>query len=255
MEISLLWKQPFHTKHWAVWALLGVFIFFLNRYTGGDQALSNVFFDPQASVFPLKQNRVLSLLLHDGLRWVAALIWLGFLSLLSLQSVRQSQGREIVFILITSLLASLVVSVLKAQSAHSCPWDLYQYGGTADYFRLFQHTPVVANPGPGKCFPSGHASTAFMWIVLLYSSMPWLKQRRSRLTIGVMVLGGLAGGVQIAKGAHFVSHVLATAWLCWGVTLLAVAVRNTLSRHWFAGYTPNFPPQKSTLGNKTDRRG
>ncbi|WP_413761046.1 phosphatase PAP2 family protein, partial [Vibrio vulnificus] len=85
---------------------------------------------------------------------------------------------------------------------HSCPWDLKLYGGTADYFRLFQNTRVVANPGPGKCFPSGHASTAFMWIVLLYSPMPWLRQHRSTMTIAVLLMGGLAGGVQIAKGAH-----------------------------------------------------
>ncbi len=50
-----------------------------------------------------------------------------------------------------------------------------------------------------------------MWIVLLYSPMPWLKQRRTQPAIGLMILGGLAGGVQIAKGAHFASHVLATA--------------------------------------------
>ncbi|MFP5483184.1 MAG: phosphatase PAP2 family protein [Gammaproteobacteria bacterium] len=136
--------------------------------------------------------------------------------------------------------------MLKALSSHSCPWDLNLYGGAADYFRLFQNTHAVANPGPGKCFPSGHASTAFMWIVLLYSPMPWLKRHQTTVAIVVLFMGGLASGVQIAKGAHFTSHVLATAWLCWGVSLLAVDVRNTLSRHRCAARTRHFPPRKST---------
>ncbi|MBU0783746.1 MAG: phosphatase PAP2 family protein [Gammaproteobacteria bacterium] len=237
-------SRPMH--HWAAWTLLGVFIVFLNRYTGWDQAISNVFFDPQAASFPLKQNQWLSLLLHDGLRWLAAGIWLVFVLLLCLKSVRQVYWKEILFILLVSLLAALVVSVLKALSSHSCPWDLNLYGGAADYFRLFQNTHAVANPGPGKCFPSGHASTAFMWIVLLYSPMPWLKRHQTTVAIVVLFMGGLASGVQIAKGAHFTSHVLATAWLCWGVSLLAVDVRNTLSRHRCAARTRHFPPRKST---------
>lgn len=232
--------------HWAAWALLCVFIVFLNRYTGWDQAIFNVFFDPQAASFPLKQNQWLSLLLHDGLRWLAAGIWLVFVLLLCLKSIRQVYWKEILFILLVSLLAALVVSVLKSQSSHSCPWDLNLYGGTADYFRLFQNIPVVATPGPGKCFPSGHASTAFMWFVLLYSPMPYLRGRRATLTMSLLLLGGLAGGAQIAKGAHFVSHVLATAWICWGITLLALVVRNRLSKHWCAERTRHFPPRKST---------
>ncbi|PQJ24441.1 hypothetical protein BSZ31_05140 [Limnobacter sp. SAORIC-690] len=67
-EINLLFENPTRIHHWAVWALLGLFIVFLNRYTGWDQAISNVFFDPQAANFPLKQNQWLGLLLHDGLR-------------------------------------------------------------------------------------------------------------------------------------------------------------------------------------------
>jgi len=144
----LLFENPTRIHHWAAWALLGLFIVFLNRYTGWDQAISNVFFDPQAANFPLKQNQWLGLLLHDGLRWLAAGIWLGFGFLLCLKPFRLKYGGAIVFILLVSLLTALVVSILKAQSVHSCPWDLKLYGGTADYFRLFQNTRVVANRDP-----------------------------------------------------------------------------------------------------------
>ncbi|MBU0784189.1 MAG: phosphatase PAP2 family protein [Gammaproteobacteria bacterium] len=84
----------------------------------------------------------------------------------------------------------------------------------------YEDTRNSANTGPGKCFPSGHASTVFMWIVLLYSPLPWLTNRRSRMCILLFSAGLLAGGVQVIKGAHFLSHILATAWNCWGVTLI-----------------------------------
>jgi membrane-associated PAP2 superfamily phosphatase len=38
------------------------------------------------------------------------------------------------------------------------------------------------------------------------------------------VIGLAAGAVQIARGAHFASHVLWTAWLAWTVTLAAAAL-------------------------------
>jgi membrane-associated PAP2 superfamily phosphatase len=250
----LFFENRGHVRHWTAWALLGLLIVLFNRYTAWDQAISSVFFDQDTGVFPLKQNHLLNLLFHEGLRWLAATLWLGFLLGPWLFKKKQRCWGEVFFILVVSLLAALAVSVLKSLSAHSCPWDLSLYGGTADYFRLFQHTSVTTNTGPGKCFPSGHAATAFMWIVLLYSPIPWLKQHRKVTGLALFLLTSLAGGIQIAKGAHFPSHVLATAWLCWGITLLAVAVRNTLSRHWFAGYTPSFPPRRSASANKTNRR-
>lgn len=67
------------TQHWAAWALLGFLVVLLNRYTEWDQAISSMFFDRATNVFPLKQNHLLNLLFHEGLRWLAATMWLGFL--------------------------------------------------------------------------------------------------------------------------------------------------------------------------------
>jgi membrane-associated PAP2 superfamily phosphatase len=38
--------------------------------------------------------------------------------------------------------------------------------------------------------------------------------------LGVLVLGAAVSITQVVKGAHFVSHVMATAWVCWVLALL-----------------------------------
>lgn len=218
-------KNNIVASHWLGWLLSGLLIVWINRYTNWDTGLSQIFFDDHSNSFPLKQNELIGLIFHEGIRWVAAMIWIGLVIATIFQKSKQTRF-EIVHILIVSLLSAVVVSLLKASSAHSCPWDLAEYGGMANYNRLFEHGVNTTNLGPGKCFPSGHASTAFMWIVLLYSPLAWLTSHRKLIGALLFAMGLLASGVQIMKGAHFLSHVLATAWICWGVALICRELHN-----------------------------
>lgn len=208
--------------HWLAWLGLGGLIVVLNRYTNLDLQLAGQFYDSAEHTFPARSIRLLDLLFHDGLRWVAGLLVLVLLVQPFLQPPQTRRWQGNVFLVGVAVLSALVVSIIKAKSNHSCPWDLTEFGGAAPYFRLFDPLPLTTSLNPGRCFPSGHASTAFMWIVLLYSTLPWVVRLRPWL-VGLLLVGALlAGGVQVAKGAHFLSHVLATAWVCWGVTLVAV---------------------------------
>lgn len=213
-------QRSHYLKHYVVWFLLGLMCLALNRFTNWDIALSNLFYSVESNQFPLKENRLLTLLFHEGLRWLTVLVWVCFLIAAILAKSDTAARREILKILSISLLTAVAVSVVKSMSVHSCPWDLSMYGGTTDYLRLFDSTYNTQNTGPGQCFPSGHASTALMWIVLLYSPLPWLRQHRKAVSIALLLTGILAGAVQIMKGAHFLSHVLATAWICWAVPLI-----------------------------------
>lgn len=213
--------NPKHNILWhsLAWLLFGALCIFLNRYTNLDVTLSSLFFNAEIHQFPLKQNPWLTLILHTGMRWLAAAVWLGLLFSALRATLNRAHRLEIANLLIVSMLCAVAVSLLKAKSMHSCPWDLSIFGGSADYFRIFQNTNGIQNSGPGKCFPSGHASTAFMWITLLYSTLPTLRQHRVWVIFAILMTGALSGGVQMLKGAHFLSHVLTTAWVCWGVTL------------------------------------
>jgi membrane-associated PAP2 superfamily phosphatase len=183
-----------------------------NRWSGTDRWIAALFFDPAAGAFTLRQNWLLSVVLHDSLKWLSVAVWgallLGWIGL-RIGGGRAALRRRAGFVLLASFAAVLAVNLLRAQSAHSCPWYLADFGGSAAFFRLFD--PVPGNAGPGRCLPSGHAASAFMWLAVL----PVLTgRRRVQACAGVLLLGGVAGLVQVVRGAHFLSHILLTAAAC-----------------------------------------
>lgn len=103
-----------YLQNFVAWLLLGLVCFALNRYTNSDVALSNLFYDAETSRFPLKDNHSLTLLFHDSLRWLTVLIWLGLLFVAILPKSDAAARREILKILAISLLAAVIVSVLKS---------------------------------------------------------------------------------------------------------------------------------------------
>jgi len=118
-----------------------------------------------------------------------------------------------------TLLCLLLVPTIKRLTASSCPWDLAEFGGAAAYVPHWRLG--VRDGGPGHCFPSGHAVAAFAFLTLYFD---WRELRpllaRACLAL-VCVVGALYGWAQLARGAHYVSHTLWSAWLCWAVCALA----------------------------------
>lgn len=111
------------------------------------------------------------------------------------------------------LIALAVVAVIKHTSKTSCPWDLAEFGGVAHYVSHWAWGQV--DGGSGRCFPGGHASAGFAFVAgyfALRRSMPQVARR----WLAVALLVGFAfGWAQQMRGAHFMSHTLWTAWLCW----------------------------------------
>ncbi|MBL8469823.1 phosphatase PAP2 family protein [Methyloversatilis discipulorum] len=201
-----------HADLLAVVVLSALLALWSNRWSDGDLITATWFFDAATGAFPLRRQWLLSSVLHDGLKWLAVVVWVALLAgwaVLRLRGAAAELRGRLAFVLVASLLAVIAVNLARAQSAHSCPWYVGDFGGRGQYFRLLEMRPT--EPGPGKCLPSGHAATAFMWLALL----PVLTGARRRLALGgVLLLGGVAGAVQLARGAHFPSHILLSAALC-----------------------------------------
>jgi membrane-associated PAP2 superfamily phosphatase len=172
--------------------------------------------------FPLRDSWFLEQVLHDDIKLVpwlftlllcAGVIW-PFGPLARLPFSRRLQ------LPVSAMLASAVISALKASSGTSCPWDLSIFGGVARHMShwsgWFGH-----DGGAGRCFPAGHATTGFAFVGGYFALRSYLP-RAARIWLGVaMVVGFVMGGVQQLRGAHFMSHTLWTAWICWMVGWLA----------------------------------
>ena len=162
-------------------------------------------------------------LLHDGGRWLAAGALLVATIAASMRDKGQAMPRRTRLAWLLAVLVALVlVPALKRFSHSSCPWDLLAFGGSVPYV---PHWLLgVVDGGPGHCFPSGHAVAAFAFLPLYFQ---WRVQRpvlARGILSAVLIAGALLGWAQLARGAHFPSHTLWSAWLCWVVGCVAARI-------------------------------
>ncbi len=126
----------------------------------------------------------------------------------------------------TIVLSLLAVSLVKSSSTTSCPWDLQQFGGSAPYVSHWMLG--VRDGGGGRCFPAGHASAAFAWMAGWFAFCRYDRSVARGWLAGAVAMGLLLGLAQQVRGAHYMSHTLWTAWICWAVACIAEMVRSSM---------------------------
>ena len=190
---------------------------------GADLWLIRPFGSPAG--FALREHPLFSQVLHDGgrlLAWVAIalLVWDAW----TLRWSGPSRGLRWGAVGLV-LLATVLIAAFKRVSETSCPWDTLEFGGAWPYVPHWWLQ--LRDGGPGHCFPSGHASAAFAFWLAWAVWRPFNPVLARRMLGLVIVLGSLFAGVQMVRGAHYLSHSLWTAWLCWA---MAWAVERGLAR-------------------------
>ncbi|WP_260513268.1 phosphatase PAP2 family protein [Serratia fonticola] len=210
IQTDALYSLPASFYRWQAFGLMLAALLFiwLSRNEQLDWAVSNYWYDATSQRFPWQNNYWLDLINHRLLKIsviagaVLALFW----------GIYRRNARLIVAMLLIGI-GPLVVGILKATSTHSCPWDLLEYGGKAMSFPLFGSTPAF--PGPGRCFPGGHASSGFAVMALFFLFYPQRPRLAYWCWLGGITLGMLMGFGQIMRGAHFLSHNLWAGWWVW----------------------------------------
>lgn len=195
------------------WLIASLAVILLWDASGLDLLVTRWFGSPTG--FAWTHHWLTGTLLHDSAKLVAwplvALLAVGMpWPFWHLRGLTQAQR---VWWLLSTLGCVLLINGLRSLSATSCPWELREFGGTVPH-AISHWNLLAADGGSGRCFPSGHASTAFAFLP------GWLALRRSARQAAccwlwiTLAVGGLLGGVQVMRGAHFVSHVLWTGWIC-----------------------------------------
>lgn len=213
----------------ARWWLIALALTLLWDWMGVDLAVMQLIGGPHG--FALRDQWLLSRVLHDAVRQAAVLFYL-LIWVWAAWPVRWQRGpaalwtlprRERLTVAVLIALSLLAVNLIKNASQTSCPWDLQAFGGPAHY--VSHWTLGLRDGGSGRCFPGGHASSAYAFLGL---SLPWLQPPAGRLRaqaagwrwLGfLLVAGAVAGAVQTVRGAHYPSHTLWTLVICAGVSL------------------------------------
>jgi membrane-associated PAP2 superfamily phosphatase len=159
-------------------------------------------------------------LLHDGGRWFVRAVAAMAISTwaLSFTTARARHWRRPAGFVALCMLSSMgIVGALKAVTNVDCPWDLAGFGGHNPYVAL------LADRADGlarsRCFPGAHSSSAFSLSCFYFL---W-RDRSARLARWGLIAGiglGIVFSIgQEARGAHFLSHDLASAAVVWCVLL------------------------------------
>lgn len=217
-------QDPQSTPTWRVPAAIsfGLMLLLLAwDFSGGDMKLAALWGD--SAGFALRQHWWMVKVMHEGARTLGWLFLLGLLVGIwrPWGALRSLASAERAALFVSVVCALLSVTLLKGFSQTSCPWDLQVFGGQVPYV---SHWNIwVRDGGVGHCFPAGHASTGFAFMASYFG----LKQNRSSAAtqwlLCALVIGFVLGISQQMRGAHFMSHTLWTAWLCWTVGWLSHA--------------------------------
>lgn len=203
--------------------LLYLYALSLLQFGGLDEWVVGHFFDPGAQGFPLKHAYWTEQVLHDGgRRMMLSLAVLAALALVAswLSPRWQAWRPRLGYLLLVVLLSVAAVNLGKQFSNVDCPWDLASYGGERVHYGLFDAKPLDAPRG--RCFPGGHSSSGFALLALYFVALSAGLRRPALMLLPGILLGSVFAVDQWVRGAHFPSHDLTTAYLCWGVAVLCL---------------------------------
>lgn len=210
-------RWPTRQRRDAAWLVAGLLALVAWEASGGDLALERLYGD--SAGFAWRDAWLTSTVLHNGGRWLA---W-AVMAVLVWDAVRAAPTgpprRERLYWLAATVVSLVVVPTLKRFTSTSCPWDLMPFGGTAPYVPHWWLR--VVDGGPGHCFPSGHAVAAFAFFSVYFAWRSYRPVLAQGALAAVWLLGGVFGWAQMARGAHFASHTLWSAWCCWAICSVA----------------------------------
>lgn len=194
----------------ATLVLLVSLMIIYSHGTGLDSRLANYFYNP-IDQWIYRDSFVLEKILHKGGVIVTIVILLTLLvRLLYLFKFQKNknQSEYLSFVFLTSIFTIFTIFLLKRWSTLPCPWDSLVFGGNINPPKLMEAFAV--DLPKGKCFPAGHSSGGFCFLSLYFGHTVIYGKRNFRTLIPGVVLGVTFGLTQQMRGAHFLSHDLAT---------------------------------------------
>lgn len=208
----------------SIWApaVLLVVSLALFEVTDLDLALQDRFYDFSAGAWIVDgREPVGRLVFYSGPKLLVIALGVALLVLISgparWRDHLSLERRALAVAVLTLTTVPLLAGLGKRMTNTFCPSEVRRYGGEFPYVKLLEAYPAEDLPATrGHCFPAGHASGGFALVGIL-----WLRaSRRWRLAAiaTAAALGLIMGGYQMLKGAHYLSHTIATLLLAWLVT-------------------------------------
>jgi membrane-associated PAP2 superfamily phosphatase len=193
----------------------------LCEFTSLDVLIAHKFFYDESHNAWLGANSWwINQFLHTGGRWtmrfivvLSFLLWIATFMDAGLRPLRRASG----YLCLGMIASVTIIGLLKMLTNVDCPWDLTQFGGNYPWVGLFADR--ADDLRQGRCFPSAHASSGYALMALYFALREYhRKLAKWGLALG-LATGVIFGIAQQARGAHFLSHDVWSAFLVWLILL------------------------------------
>jgi membrane-associated PAP2 superfamily phosphatase len=188
--------------------------FFASYHYHVNVFIADYIYHWQGDSWALKDHWLLEYVIHLGGRLFIEIMY-GTVAILFIATwfnkIVKPLRKGLLYLLVAVLLSSLIVAIVKSFTGVACPWRVERYGGwaTMDFF--------VSN---GKCFPAGHAGGGYAWMALYFFCRVYFPRWRFLGLLLGLFLGVVFGVAQQLRGAHFISHDIASLAICWSVAFI-----------------------------------
>jgi membrane-associated PAP2 superfamily phosphatase len=215
-------RTRFYVTHAVLPLLAAAILAVVFDHTQLDRWTLDPFYDPVAKKFPLwRDNELFDFVFRELTKYM-----IGAFALLVVMGLAASMKRpsfvpwrrSMIYVLLCLILGPAVVALWKYTSCHHCPWYLDIYGGDKQQASLFGCPPPSSSPG--HCFPSGHASGGFALFGMYFVHRIRSPERARRWFAIAFACGSIMGVSRMMQGAHFLSHTIASGFVCWFVCLI-----------------------------------
>lgn len=214
----------FWKYHFWLPLLLAMSVLTLFEHTSLDIVIADFWYQLEGGSWTLRKNWFSYELMHHWGKRLVISIGLILMILLAaswkIELLRKWRW-SLVFSITAMILPLSFVTILKNLSVVPCPWDISLFGGTQPYLHNFEYTAATR---VGHCFPAGHSSGGFALFSLYFAFSPFVTKNRYLLLLPGLVVGSSFGFAQQLRGAHFLSHDLWSATICWFGALLLLTL-------------------------------
>lgn len=216
-------KHAFIRNHVIVIPLMLMLLGQLSSITGLDVWLTDQLYDPAIQDFPLRAIGFLEVFGHRLAKSAVWIIW-SALCILAIAAPYLRWPLKVRSTLIRTALGMgfgpLVVTLLKGFNDHHCPWALARYGGAAEMTMNW----FVGRSEAGYCYPGGHAAAGFCLVALMFGAQRFGHTQWARIAFWLTIVVGVSfSALRIGQGAHFLSHNLVSASICWFLAAIVSA--------------------------------
>jgi membrane-associated PAP2 superfamily phosphatase len=253
-------RSEFYACYLGVPMLLALLTFLAFDLTDLDRLFSNLFYDPVAGVFPVGHSHLFEKITHKWARiipdWTGELAVIGALLSFIWPCITKSRATrpghyiarsqvagplqwlqqhrlDFFFVIVAFALSTGLIHYLKSHTSIYCPVETTLYGGSEIRQEWFENFNLWREAGAGRCWPGGHASSAFSLFALYFIARRYRWQYANHLLVGVILLGLVYGTTRVLQGWHYFSHTLWAGIFVWMSTFLVALFfygRSTLQR-------------------------